>query len=109
MVTYEIVSIASAVLSSFVTGCAYMLYRQNERAYQSSMSDLREAKELLFEKVHEFDDITRKASEANNSMASKIIDMETQIGKIDDRISMHFGQGNTSTGSKTWQQNPLRR
>lgn len=49
----------------------------------ASYLEMKEAKRLLEVKVQEFDDITRKASEANNSMATKILGLEERVNTLE--------------------------
>lgn len=45
--------------------------------------DVRSTMKVLRETVVQFDDITRKASEANNSMAAKILQLEEKISNAE--------------------------
>ncbi len=49
----------------------------------ASYLEMKEAKRLLDVKVREFDEITRKASEANNTMASKILGLEERVNTLE--------------------------
>lgn len=47
--------------------------------------DLKSSRALLEAKVKEFDEVTRKASEANNSLATKILQFEEKLHTLDFR------------------------
>lgn len=60
--------------------------------------------ETLTKKVTEFDDITKLASEANNSIAKKIIDVSDKVDAMDERLAMLSGATTfKQQGSNPWQ------
>jgi hypothetical protein len=62
-----------AVLSSgIVVGALLPLYL-----------DLRGARKTMADKVAEFDEITRKAADANNSMANKLLQIEERVNNVE--------------------------
>lgn len=69
--------------SSFCAGIVTMFFRE-----------LRVAKEQLISKVTEFDLITKRASEANTSLADKMLEFEKRLEQVEFRFSAGaFGSG----------------
>ena len=74
------------------------------RQIEKSQECLKKAETELVNRVIEFDDITKKASDANNSMGGMLSDMSNQILILDERISMLSGSATvTGAGVNSWQ------
>jgi uncharacterized protein YlxW (UPF0749 family) len=87
---FELLSFFSAVLASAFGGF-----------FIAHLAQLKKVKEELSVKVVEFDDITKKASEANLSLATKLIDIDQRLDSIESwRGIMGSGVNSTSTGWK---------
>ena len=115
MVVFEMVAVSAAVLSAGMSGAAVMCIREmrDYRAKildmsQTTAAELRQIEEKMAQKVADFDLVTKKASEANNSAALKLIELENTIAAIDERVAMINGNA-TVTGAKSWPKNPLRK
>ena len=112
MVIYEIVVIISAVLSAGMVGAFVSMSVQILELRKQLFIDrieyreeLKNARETIAAKVVEFDDVTKLASAANQSMGNMLTDMETRLVAIDERISMLQGTATVSGAGvqKSWQ------
>ena len=95
MLIYEVVAIIAAILSAGVLG-ALLVLRTNVK---DSIVDMGIYCKRLDSKVAEFDEITKKASEANNSLGTMLADLENKVLNVDERLSMlQAGSSATSFG-----------
>lgn len=116
MILYEIIAIASAVLSAGAFGVMFVLWSELSGARKQMLVDrafyneeLKDLKKVITGKVEEFDDITKKASEANNSLGLKIVELENTVAAIDERVAMLNGNATfTGAGKQSWPNNPLK-
>ncbi len=69
---YEIAPIMALIMSSFSAGFILPAYLE-----------LRRVRKELEEKVSSFDSITKKASEANLSVADKVLQLEEKISNLE--------------------------
>lgn len=115
MIIYEIVTIITVALASGMCGVFYAMKRRLESAestlehhtleiFSEATSELTSAKDVLDAKVKEFADVTKEASEANNSMGNMLADIENRVIAIDERMSMLQGTATNGAGQKSWQQ-----
>jgi hypothetical protein len=68
--------------------CLNHILTAHSISYQFVSSELEKAKESLEDKCIEFDAITKKASDANASLASRIPDIDNKIADMQNRIQM---------------------
>ena len=111
MIVYEIVSLLSLSLAcGAVSYCAALIRSNNDLhdgvvinnatlvdAIEKTSVDTLEKME---DKVEEFDNITKKASEANNTLFEKIDDIEKKMIALSER--MHMMQSSMNMGSSGW-------
>ena len=86
---YEIAVLFSLILTVFLLG-----------VFVAILVEMKRAKTALVDKVKEFDKITSKVSDANNSMGLMLSDLGDRIQIIDERVSML--SGNQQTGGPKW-------
>lgn len=91
----EIIITISALLSilasSFCVGAFAMLLRE-----------LKDYRRLLKEKINEFSEITRQASEANLSHAAKMLSLEDRIAGAEQKVSFFNAQQSTTPLGQQW-------
>ncbi len=114
MIIYEIVTIITAVLAAGMTGASLHFAFYLRRVLDENRSligdkihfaelELVKTRKQLAEKVKEFDEVTKKASEANNSMGSMLADLENKVVAIDERFSMMQGTATVTGAGNSWQ------
>ena len=113
-IMYDVIA---AVCFAFMTGSFLMLYsrvRYSEKIWSDQMltsrAELADTKKDLKNKVEEFDEVTKQASEANNSMGEMLSEMSEKVIILDERVSMLSGAATaTGAGTNIWQQNQQRK
>lgn len=102
---FEVIAICSAVLTGICIGVVLVMFfylRQvtnfiiDERKHVAA--SLVKARQDLEDQVRKFDEITKGASAANNSHATKLIEMQNVIQALDERIALLTGNGGFTTG-----------
>ena len=118
MILYEIIAVTSAVFSAGAIGVMTVLWSELSGARKQMLIDrafyneeLKELQKVITGKVKDFDDITKKASEANNSQGLKLIELENTVAALDERVAMLNGNATfTGAGKQSWPtKNPLQR
>ena len=99
MILYEIVTIITAVIASAMLGALYATKHELHLA----KVDLKDATNQSKDSVDRFEDITKKASEANLSMGNMLADLEQKLVVMDERISMLQGSAPMGGIGQTWQ------
>lgn len=68
--------------------CLSHILTSHSVSYQFVSAELEKAKELIEDKCTEFDVITKKASDANASLASRIPEIDNKISDMQNKINM---------------------
>ena len=99
MIVYEIVAILSSILSAMMLGAFCVVALNLKEARAQMLVD----RVFMDKKVKDFDEITRKASEANVSQANKIVELENTVLAFDERLAMLSGNATLKGAGNTWQ------
>jgi hypothetical protein len=93
-----IVGLVSLGISLFFTGVVGgFCFLLMDNRYEN-----KEMTEKLDKQVGDFNDITKKASEANNSLGIMCSELQSQISVLDERISQISGTLPNMKGASTW-------
>ena len=120
MTLYEIVTLVTAVLCSGMIGSFVFLsysLKKTEKLHHDLLyskvydahTELRGARDDLKGRVEDFEEITKKASEANLSMGNMLTDIEARLSAVDERVTMLSGHATLNQGASKNPWEPLKK